>query len=157
MYLAAGGPRSAELAGRVADGMIGVVPDHRAVEAFETAGGHGKPRLGQVHVCWAEDEAEARRTAARYWPRAALGGAALSDLARPEDFEQALSRLSGRGVEDAVADVVVCGPDPGRHVAGIARFVAAGFTEVYVHQVGPDQEGFLAFFDKQVRPRFETA
>jgi coenzyme F420-dependent glucose-6-phosphate dehydrogenase len=156
VYLAAGGPRSAELAGRVADGMIGVVPEHRTVEAFEAAGGRGKPRLGQVHVCWAEDEAEARRTAARYWPQAALAGAALSDLARPEDFEQALSALSEEAVEDAVAEAVVCGPDPDRHVAAIARFAAAGFTEVYVHQVGPDQEGFLAFFEKQVRPRFES-
>ena len=92
MYLAAGGPRSAELAGRVADGMIGVVPDHRAVEAFETAGGHGKPRLGQVHVCWAEDEAEARRTAARYWPRAALGGGA-----RRECRERVLGELRDDG------------------------------------------------------------
>ncbi|MDQ3946768.1 MAG: TIGR03557 family F420-dependent LLM class oxidoreductase, partial [Actinomycetota bacterium] len=59
ILLAAGGRRSAELAGRVADGMIAVTPDQRTVEAFEAAGGAGKPRLGQVHVCWAEDETEA--------------------------------------------------------------------------------------------------
>ena len=157
IHLAVGGPRSAELAGRVADGMIGVVPDHRGVEAFEKAGGSGKPRLGQLHLCWAEDETEARRRAARYWPQAALAGAALSDLARPEDFEQALANLSPAVLEEAVAQAVVCGPDPERHVEAIARFAAAGFTGVYVHQVGPDQAGFLRFFTEHVRPRFTTA
>src|SRR3954453_6322461 len=61
IYLAASGPKSAALAGRTSDGMIGVVPSGRTVEAFEAAGGHGKPRLGQLHVCWADSDDKARR------------------------------------------------------------------------------------------------
>src|SRR3954466_1312331 len=94
IYLAAGGPRSAALAGRVADGMIGVQPTARTVEAFEKAGGRGKPRLGQLHVCWAESEDKARRIAHEVWPNAAIQGQALSDLARPKDFERITAALS---------------------------------------------------------------
>src|SRR4051812_19261839 len=94
IYLAAGGPKSAALAGRVADGMIGVGATARPVEAFEKAGGRGKPRLGQLHVCWAESEDKARRIAHEAWPNAAIQGQALSDLARPKDFERITAALS---------------------------------------------------------------
>lgn len=150
IILAAGGRRSATLAGRVGDGLIGVAPDARAIEAFEAAGGRGKPRLGQLHVCWAESEAEARRVAAQWWPNAGVQGAALTDLARPTDFEKITASLP----EEALVAGVVCGPDPERHVEAIARYAAAGFSAVYVHQVGPDQEGFLRFYTNKVLPHF---
>ena len=37
--------------------------------------------------------------------------------------------------------MIACGPDSERH-RGINRFVDAGYDHVYVHQVGPDQDGF---------------
>ena len=30
---------------------------------------------------------------------------------------------------------------------------SAGFDEVYVQQIGPEQEGFFHFFEKEVMPR----
>src|SRR4051794_39719894 len=53
VMLAVGGAKSAALAGQIGDGMIAVAPTGAAVEAFEAAGGVGKPKLGQLHVCWA--------------------------------------------------------------------------------------------------------
>jgi hypothetical protein len=47
---------------------------------------------------------------------------------------------------------VVCGPDAELHLEGIARFVDAGFDHVYVHQVGPDQEGFFEHYARDVLP-----
>jgi G6PDH family F420-dependent oxidoreductase len=148
IVLAVGGPRSAEQAGRLADGMLAVEPDPRALEAFEAAGGHDKPRLGQLSVCWAETVEEAVRTAARVWPNGGVQGAALTDLARPQDFEKVTEAVS----DEARTQTMVCGPDPDRHVEAIMRFAAAGFTRVYVHQVGPDQEGFFRFYDEHVLP-----
>jgi len=150
VYLAASGLKSAQLAGELGDGMIGVSSSPRTVEAFEAAGGKGKPRLAQLHVCWADDETAARRTARAWWPNGALTGSALTDLARPKDFEQALAHVR----EDDVAGTVVCGPDPQRHLEAIARFAAAGYTEVYLHQVGPDQAGFLRFCQSELLPQF---
>ncbi len=150
IFVAAGSSRSAEAAGRFGDGLVGVTPSARLVEAFETAGGLGKPRVAQVHVCWAETEAKARRIAHRWWPVAALQGAVLSDLALPRDFE----RVAALVREEDVARVVSCGPDAERHLAAIARFAAAGFSRVYVHQIGPDQEGFFRFYEREVLPCF---
>ena len=149
LYLAASGKRSAALAGKVADGFIGVVPSPDHVDAFEANGGAGKPRLAQLHVCVDEDEVAARRTALRYWPQSALEGTALTELPRPQEFEQVAALVS----EDQVAEAVVCGTDVERHLEAIAEFAAAGFDTVYVHGVGPDQEAFLRFYEAEVMPR----
>lgn len=47
----------------------------------------------------------------------------------------------------------VCGPDVERHVDAVQRYVGAGFDEVYVGQIGPDQEGFFACYEREVLPR----
>jgi hypothetical protein len=43
-------------------------------------------------------------------------------------------------------------PIPRAHLAGIRRFVEAGFDHVYVHQVGPDQDGFFDFYAREILP-----
>jgi G6PDH family F420-dependent oxidoreductase len=134
LLVAAGGRKGAELAGRLGDGLVAVAPDNGLVEVFETTGGHGKRRHGQLHVCWAEDADTARRTALEWWPQAALAPSLLPELARPQDFEAATADVTA----EQVARSVVCGPDPEAHLAAIARFAGAGFDHVYVHQVGPD-------------------
>src|SRR5688572_25399270 len=52
MLVAAAGKQAAELAAR-ADGIIGTAPESETLEAFDAAGGDGKPKIGQVMVCWA--------------------------------------------------------------------------------------------------------
>lgn len=52
ILVAGASPSGARLAGRIGDGYVGVTPEARLVEAFEGAGGRGKRRLAQVHVCW---------------------------------------------------------------------------------------------------------
>jgi G6PDH family F420-dependent oxidoreductase len=54
VYVAASGPKSIELAGRVGDGYIGLAPEAENVDRFKKAGGDGKPVVGQIEVCWAE-------------------------------------------------------------------------------------------------------
>ena len=55
--------------------------------------------------------------------------------------------------EDDVAEAVVCGPDPERHIAKVKQFLEAGYDHVYIHQIGPDQEGFLQFYARDVLPK----
>ena len=61
-------------------------------------------------------------------------------------FEEAAKMVS----EDEIADAVVCGPDANLHRKKIAEFEQAGFDHVYVHQVGPDQEGFMRFYREEI-------
>ncbi len=147
--IAASGAKAAELAGRIGDGLIATHPDRKVVESFEAAGGSRKSRYGQVKVCWAADEASARRTAFEVWPNGALPGAINPELREPRMFEAAVEIVT----EDQVAEKIVCGPDPQRHIAAIREFVDAGFDHVAIHQIGPDQDGFFRFYERQVLPR----
>ena len=55
--------------------------------------------------------------------------------------------------EDDVAEVIACGPDPERHLEKIREYAKGGFDHVCIHQVGPDQEGFFRFYEREVLPR----
>jgi G6PDH family F420-dependent oxidoreductase len=149
IYVGASGKYSAQLAGEIADGFISVAPKKELVSAFEDAGGRGKPKYGQVHVCWAEDEASARKTAHMRWPNAAVPGELSAELPLPRHFEQAAQVLT----EEDTAKLVVCGPDPQRHLEKIRAYAEAGFDHVYVHQIGPDQRGFMEFYRREVMPQ----
>jgi coenzyme F420-dependent glucose-6-phosphate dehydrogenase len=144
--IAASGPRAAELAGAIGDALISTSPDAELVSAFEQAGGSDKPRYGQLTVCWAESEEQALDTAYEWWPNAAIAGELGQELALPRHFEQAATMVS----RDDIASAVVCGPDPARHREAIAEYDSAGFDHVYVHQVGPDQDGFLRFSEREL-------
>lgn len=54
--------------------------------------------------------------------------------------------------EDDVAEVVVCGPDVARHADLVKKYARAGYTHLYIHQVGPDQDGFIRFWETELRP-----
>lgn len=149
IMVAVGGPRSAEMAGRLGDGMIGTAADKDGIKRFRDAGGARKPRYGELTVCWARDEAAARRTAHEWWPTAAIEGALHWELSLPAHFEATAKMVT----EDAVAEEVVCGPDPARHVDAIRSYAEAGYDHVCVHQVGPDQKAFLDFYAREVLPR----
>jgi coenzyme F420-dependent glucose-6-phosphate dehydrogenase len=146
IYLAAAATQAARLAARAGDGIIATSPERELLDDFDEAGGTGKPRVGQVMVCWADAEDKARQIAHEWWPNAALPGQLGQELPMPSHFEQAVSTLT----EDQVAEKVVCGPDAERHLAAIRKFVDAGFDHVYVHQVGPDQDGFFEFYEREV-------
>jgi G6PDH family F420-dependent oxidoreductase len=150
LMVAASGPLAARLAGEVGDGLISTSPDQELIAEFEGSGGSGKPRYGQFTCCWAKDEAAARRTAFEYWPNAAIRGELGQELPLPRHFEQAAQMVT----EDDVANSVVCGPDPEPHIQQLEEFAGAGFDHVYVHQVGPDQQGFFDFYKREVLPRF---
>jgi G6PDH family F420-dependent oxidoreductase len=151
IMVAAGGPQATDLAGRVGDGFVGLVPDPTVIERFERAGGKGKPRYGQVHVCWAERAEDARRTALEYWANGALPGNLFVELAVPEHFQQAVEPFG----EEEIAKQIVCGPDPEPHIDAIREFIDAGYDHVYVHQVGPEQEGAIDFYATEVLPELQ--
>jgi coenzyme F420-dependent glucose-6-phosphate dehydrogenase len=153
IYVAASGKQTAKLAGRMADGLIGVDAAPETVNVFEASGGLGRPRVAQVHVCWAPDRDEAVETALRWFPNAAMPGEVLAELATPQQFGAVAAMVTA----EQVGEKVVVGPDPADYRRAIERFVAAGFTRVYLHQIGPDQQGFLDFFRKEVAPLFAGA
>jgi G6PDH family F420-dependent oxidoreductase len=149
ILIAASGTRSAHMAGCIGDGLITVGVKARLIDQFTAAGGAGKPRYTELNVCWAPEEAEARRLAHTRWPIADLKGALLADLRLPSHVAQAAHTLT----EEDIAQAVICGPDPERYIMAIKQAGEAGYTHVWLHQIGPDQAGFFQFYRREILPK----
>jgi hypothetical protein len=39
----------------------------------------------------------------------------------------------------------------------IDEYAQAGIDHVYIHQVGPDQEGFIRFAEREILPQYAAA
>jgi G6PDH family F420-dependent oxidoreductase len=144
------GPRAIALAARIGDGFCTVVPDADAVASFRDQGGGRKLVQGGMKVCYEPDPAQARATAHRLWPNDSLPGELAQLLPTPAHFEQASQLVD----EDMVAATIPCGPDLDGHLELIERYEAAGFDELYVHQVGCDLDGFFAAYEREILPRW---
>ena len=151
IYVAGAGKKAAQLAAQVGDGYIGVAPKSEMIEEFGRSGGVGKPRVAEVQVCWARDEAEARKTAHEWWPVIAITGELGQELPLTRHFEQAAENVR----EEDVAQLVACGPDPEQHMDVIRKFTDAGYDHVAIHQIGPDQDGFFDFYEREVLPKLD--
>ena len=147
--VAAAQPNAAELAGRIGDGFVAVAPDAELVQKFEQAGGKDKPRYGHLTVCWAESEDAAKRIAYENWPNAAIEGPLSQELALPAHFESAAEMVE----PDDLAEAMPLGPDLDPYLEQIKAFEDAGFDHVYIHQVGPDQQGFVEFARRELLPK----
>jgi coenzyme F420-dependent glucose-6-phosphate dehydrogenase len=146
IYVAGSGKRTGELAARAGDGLISTAPDAEMIAAFG-----GQPCLGQIAVCYDRDEERALRTAHAYWPTAGLKGSSKIqwETKTPELFEAMVENVR----PEDVGESVLCSADPARHLDKIQEFVDAGFDHVYVHQIGPEQDAFFDFYDKEVIPK----
>ncbi|HVD26019.1 MAG TPA: TIGR03557 family F420-dependent LLM class oxidoreductase [Gaiellaceae bacterium] len=147
--VAAAKPRAAELAGRSGDALINTAPDAEVISTFESAGGQGKPKYGQITMCWAASEQEGAKTACEVWPNAALSGDLTYELPLPEHFEQATQDVT----PEDLAEAIPCGPDPDRYLEDIRTYEQAGYTHIYFHQVGRDQNGFFRFWRDELSPK----
>jgi G6PDH family F420-dependent oxidoreductase len=150
IVVSAFGPKATDVAARIGDGFVTVQPDKELLQRYRAQGGAG-PSIAALKVCWDQDEKRARKTAHELWPTEGVEGQLSQELALPSHFEAAAKHVT----EDMIADMTACGPDPERHLAAITKYLDAGFDEVYVNQIGPDQEGFFDFFAKEVRPRLQ--
>jgi G6PDH family F420-dependent oxidoreductase len=149
IYVSGFGPMSANLAGRIGDGYCTVMPDPELIGTFRDSGGDGKPVQAGMKVCWAETEDAAVETAHRLWPNDQLPGRLAQTLPTPRDFEQASTLVTPGMVRKAVP----CGPDEGRHIERVRAFLDAGADEVYVQQIGTDQEAFFEAWSQKVLPQ----
>jgi len=152
IHVSAFGPKAAELAGTIGDGLVAVKPDREIIKTFRESGGEGKPVLGGVKVCWDTDPGRAAETAHRLWASELLPGELGQVLPTPTHFEQAAELVP---VEQA-ARQFTCGDDPEQHVAAIQEYVEAGFDEVYVSNIGPRYREFFEGYRERVLPMLRS-
>jgi coenzyme F420-dependent glucose-6-phosphate dehydrogenase len=157
IYVAAGGPLAAKLAGRLGDGFIctsGKSPElyeeltAKVAEGAEAAGRDPAAiaHMIEIKVSYDPDPEQAKRDC-EWWAALALSGEEKSGVEDPIEME----RLADANRERASSRFIV-GSEPAEIVAGIAPYVELGFTELVLHFPGADQSGAIERFARDVLP-----
>ena len=161
IYIATAGPVTARRTGQFADGIITVGAPEKKIDGIfarfaEGAREAGKdpatmPKILQLHLSWADTDAEAVANAVTEWPN---GGMRFpkQDVRSPKDFEQmaALVRpedFTGRMLMSADLEV---------HRCEIQKFLDLGFDQFYLHNVGRNQATWIDLFGREVLPRLKA-
>lgn len=147
VVVSAFGEQSARLAADIGDGLWTTGVQNDVVDVYREAGGEGQIWT-QLTLCWAEDEDEAIDRAHRIWPNTGLPGQLAQDLRTVHHFEEA----TGMVKREDIASSVPCGPDPDRLLQSIGQAVEMGADHIYLHQIGNPLEGFIDFWEKEIRP-----
>jgi G6PDH family F420-dependent oxidoreductase len=151
--VAVSGTRSCGLAGRKADVMIAVEPDASLGERFDAAGGEGKPRVGQLPICYDTDRETAIDRAHEQFRWFGGGWKVNAELPGTAAFAGATQFVR----KEDIADSIPCGPDLDAHVAAVKEFVDAGFTHVALVQIGGEhQQPFLEWSEKELLPALRS-
>ena len=141
------GPKAIKLAARIGDGFATTSPDQEAIGLYRSEGGTGPVHAG-TKVCFGRDEAQARKTAHRLWPNEALPGELAQVLPTPAHFEQACELVKP---EQLVTPV---GPDLDKHAESLKAYEEAGVDELFVQQIGSEQDLFFAEWAPEILRRF---
>ena len=145
--VAAGGADAAELAAELGDGMFGTEPKSELFDAYRGAGGSG-PTYGEVGLAWAETEEAAVRAAFETSRWALTGWKVMSELPNPANFEAASQVVK----PEDVAASMPCGPDVAKHLEAIREYERVGYDHVVLTNNGPDPDGFMDFFARELKP-----
>jgi coenzyme F420-dependent glucose-6-phosphate dehydrogenase len=157
IYVAAGGPRAATMAGRIGDGFICTSGKGdelytqllAAVEDGAREAGRDPAaltRMIEVKVSYGRDPVGARHEC-RWWAALALSGEEKSGIDDPVELE----RLADAAADRAHTRFIVS-DEPGEMVDRIAEYAALGFDHLVFHGPGDDQERFLDEFAADVLP-----
>ena len=157
IYVATAGPIQSERTGKTCDGIItpGAADEKikmlmgRFEKGAREAGKDpsAMPRIIQVHVSWADTLEEATENAVKEWPNGGMNFP-KGDIRSPEDFEAMAKLVRPENYKNRV----LISPDLDEHLAHLQHYADLGFTEIYVHNVGRNQEAFIKAYGERVVP-----
>ncbi|HVV11312.1 TIGR03557 family F420-dependent LLM class oxidoreductase [Amycolatopsis sp.] len=148
IIVAAGGGQSARLAAELGDGLFGTEPKPQLVQRYQEAGGAG-PKYAEVPVAWAPDETTGAQAALATSRWALTGWKVMSELPNPVNFDAATTTVR----EEDIREKFACGTDPETFTTAAQSFVDAGFDHLVMQNAGPDPDGFLEFYQRELGKR----
>jgi hypothetical protein len=137
------------LGAEISDGSISTTPKlswwspSRKPRFRKAALRHGQGLLGYV--------SKGSQRTVKHWYHSAVSGVLHSDLPTPKHFQDVVDAMG----EPIVPEDTVLGPNPTPYLKAIQTYQENGFDHVYIHQIGPDQEGFIKFFKNELLPLLE--
>jgi hypothetical protein len=76
----------------------------------------------------------------------------MSELPNPANFEAATTTVR----EEDILSQFACGTDPARYLEVAQPFVDAGFDRLVTQNAGPDPDGFIDFFQRELSDRLRA-
>ena len=143
--VAASGPVSARIAAELGDGLFATEPDSDLVGTWAKLGGSG-PAYGEMPLAWAPDEDSAARAVLEKNRFALTGWKVMAELPNPANFAAATASVTAEQVKAQFA----CGPEARRHLEVARQFADAGFDHLVAMNAGPDPDGFMDFFAREL-------
>jgi G6PDH family F420-dependent oxidoreductase len=145
MPVAAGGPQAGPARGRARRRAVRHRAAVRPRRGLHRRGGSG-PLYCEAPLAWAPDEDTAAQALLETSRWALTGWKVMSELPNPVNFDAASATVR----KEDVVQHFACGPDVARHLEVVQPFVDAGFDHVVLMNAGPDPDGFLDFFTREL-------
>ncbi|AGL18113.1 TIGR03557 family F420-dependent LLM class oxidoreductase [Actinoplanes sp. N902-109] len=149
--VAAGGRNAATMAAELGDGLFATDPRPDLVETYQGAGGTG-PRYAEVPMAWAPTAEAGIKEAHKTTRWALTGWKVMSELPNPANFEAASQTVR----EEDIAEKFAVGPDAAAYVEAVKPYAEAGFDHIVLQNAGPDPEGFIDFFHKDLSDKLRA-
>jgi G6PDH family F420-dependent oxidoreductase len=143
------GPSSVRLAAEKGDGIMATEADPALVQRYLSEADEPGPRYAEVVLAYAPSEEAGLKLLHERFRFGAFGWSVMSELPTVEGFEAASRYVRP---EDLKANAGL-GPNPESHLKAIRRYIDAGFDHIVLLGPGPDQRGFIQFFETQLKPR----
>ncbi len=160
LFVAAGGPAAARLAGRVADGMIctsgkgmelyreTLLPAVAEGAAKAGRDGAAVQKMIEMKVSYDHERTRALEDT-RVWAALALPGEVKMGIEDPRELERLAAELP---LEQAAGRWLVS-DDPDEHLEQLRPYLELGFDHLVFHAPGPDQVRFIRAYGRDVLPR----
>ncbi|MCU1602049.1 MAG: F420-dependent oxidoreductase, family [Frankiales bacterium] len=143
--VAASGSQSTRLAAERGDYLIATEPRKEIVDAYRSAGGTGEV-VGQFPVCFGE-EAKSLQVLHEQFRWMGLGWKVNSELPGTSAFDSASQFVR----EEDMSQTAAWGRDVGPYLEKVQAFADAGFTQVALVQVGPEQQEFCDWYASDLK------
>ena len=147
VYVAATGTEAASLAAEIGDGLILAGDSRDALRTYLDEAGEG-PRLVELLVNVEDDEERALAGLHARWPNPGIPGELSVELPLPRHFEQAASVIEPQDLRGKA----LTGTNVDTYLSQISDLASAGYTHVFLHQVGTDQDAFFRFASERLLP-----
>lgn len=148
---------TAKWVGSWADGLVTIDRPREELEevvaSFREGGGESKPMFLQVQLAYAPTDREAEQAAFEQWRTNIFSSSVLSDLRMPAEFDAAARFVK----PEALHGPVRISSDIERHIDWLRQNLELGFSDIYLHNVHPDQEAFIDRFGERVLPEIFKA
>ena len=132
---AVSGPSSVDKFAPLADHLIAVEPEAELITQWDKAKPDSR-KIGQLPICWGPDKDRTVQRAHELFRWFGGGWHVNAELPTPVAFNDASQFVT----TDDVASSIACGPDLDELAESFRPFLAAGFTDVALVQIGDESQ-----------------